>query len=77
MSNPMPGTSYGVVRVTIPASVSNDLGKMQKTLANVVARLGCPQCHSGHRILFQEEVEFLVDESLRVMPAATVGELRA
>jgi len=43
---------------------------MQKTMANVVARLGCPGCHSGHLILFQQEVEFLVDEALKVSPVA-------
>ncbi len=70
MSDPMPGINRGLVRVTIPASVAFDLGKMQKTMANVVARLGCPGCHSGHLILFQQEVEFLVDEALKVSPVA-------
>jgi hypothetical protein len=76
MSEPMPGISRGLVRVTIPASVAFDLGKFQKAVGNVLGRLGCPGCTSGHEILFQQEAQFIVDENLRVTPVAEVGGLR-
>ena len=59
----------GVVRVTIPAEAAFKLDKLQKIVANTVARLGCPQCHSGRDILFQTESELIVNpETLEVRP---------
>ena len=58
MSNPMPGRT---VNIRITADVANDLRKMQQVTANVLGKLGCPQCHSGHILNFQEIYEFIVN----------------
>jgi hypothetical protein len=38
------------VRVSIPASVANDLGAVKKSVHAVLERIGCPACCSGHDI---------------------------
>jgi hypothetical protein len=38
------------VRVSIPASVANDLGSVKKSVHAVLERIGCPACCSGHDI---------------------------
>jgi hypothetical protein len=58
MSDPMPGSA---VTVRVSADVLKDLAKMQKVTANVLARLGCPGCHSGHLLNFQDIREFVVN----------------
>jgi hypothetical protein len=60
----------GVVRVTIPAEAAFNLDKLQKIVAATVARLGCPNCHSGRDILFMAERDFVVNpKTLDVIPA--------
>jgi hypothetical protein len=58
MSNPMPGRT---VTIRISGDVANDLAKMQKVTANVLNVLGCPHCHSGNLLNFQEIYEFVVN----------------
>jgi len=54
------------VRVTVPAKVAFDLGRMQRVTASVLARFGCPQCHSGLDIRFDIATRFQVDDSLNL-----------
>ena len=49
------------INIHLTRDVANDLGKMQKVTANVLGRLGCPQCHSGHILNFLEIREFVVN----------------
>ncbi len=53
--------SFRPVRVNVPFDVLFSLDKMQRVTANVLARLGCPSCHSGYDIRFLLESEFLVN----------------
>lgn len=53
-------TSEGSIRVTIPAEVGYDLKNLQKTIGNVMGRLGCPACCSGFDISFLNS-DFVVD----------------
>lgn len=57
------------VRLTLPASVANDLGRLQETLMEAAARMGHDQCMSGcDRLYLDTEREFIVRE--RLQPAA-------
>lgn len=49
------------VRVVLPASVANDLGKMQRALANLAEQFGCPDCLSGVDCAFEVERSFVID----------------
>jgi len=49
------------INIAVSHDVARNLGKMQKITANVLGRLGCPECHSGHILLFQEIREFVVN----------------
>jgi len=55
------------------ASVTNDLDSFKKGLTAVAERLGCPTCFSGADCTFQQERDFIVDESLKVTPRAELG----
>lgn len=65
-----PTPQPSIVRVAIPAKVAYNLKSMQKVTAEILDRLGCPACHSGHDIRFELIRDFLVDEELRVTPIA-------
>ena len=55
-----------IVRVSIPASVANDLGKFNKVQKDILGRLGCMACCSGWDIRYDLEQRFLVDTKLKV-----------
>lgn len=54
------------VRVTVPARVAFDLGKMHHLTAAVLDRFGCPECHSGLDIRFDIATRFWADENLNL-----------
>ncbi len=60
MSNPMPGRT---ITIHVTSDVANDLKKMQQVTANVLGKLGCAPCHSGHILNFKEISEFVVNPS--------------
>jgi len=57
MSDPMPG----IVNVYVSKEVSFDLPKMNKITADILGRLGCPQCHSGRILHFRTLEDFVVN----------------
>lgn len=58
------------VKVTIPASVAYDFDKISKVTKDVLGKLGCAPCHSGHDIRFIIEDRFQADEKLNVISIA-------
>jgi hypothetical protein len=56
----------GAVRITLPVSVANDLGKLQEGLGVIAAQMGCPQCCSGVDLSFQLEREAILNEKLEL-----------
>jgi hypothetical protein len=56
----------GVVTARLATQVSQDLGKIQETVARIAERLGCGQCHSGFDLAFRQERDFIVDENLNI-----------
>lgn len=40
------------VRVSVPASVAYNFGRMQEVTKEILGRLGCEECHSGYDIRF-------------------------
>ena len=54
------------IRVTVPAKVAYNLRSLQKVQAVVLERLGCPKCHSGFDIRFDQVRSFAADERLRI-----------
>lgn len=56
------------VRINVNAAMLGDLGTMQKITAEVLGRLGCPNCHSGRVLDFHHLDEFTVNpETLEVL----------
>jgi hypothetical protein len=54
------------VRISIPATVAYDVERLQKSIAEIVDRLGCTRCFSGADCTFQLERDFVVNEKLQV-----------
>ncbi len=58
----LPGAALGTqVQVFVPRNVYYNLGAINKAMANVLGRLGCPDCHSGYDIRVKQAVNFAVD----------------
>lgn len=68
--NPGPGTLQGgAVRLTLSAKVANNLGALQKGLAQLAERLGHSGCASGCDILhFGLEREFTISSAVELNP---------
>lgn len=49
------------VRITMPASVAYDMGKLTEVVASLAERFGCKPCFSGASCLFMIEHDFVVD----------------
>lgn len=49
------------IRVIVPREVGNNLEQLQKTLANVMGRLGCARCTSGYDLRLIQECDFVVN----------------
>lgn len=61
------------VRITIPAAVAFDIGKLQKSLVGIAERLGCRSCFSGSDCTFILERNFVIDpETLGVRSVGSV-----
>jgi hypothetical protein len=65
----------GTVRISMPASVANDLDAFKKGITALAEQLGCGSCFSGIDCTFQMERNYVIDEALRVapMPSARRG----
>jgi hypothetical protein len=60
----------GLIRISIPAAVAYDLAAFQKSIANLVERLGCRACFSGADCTFLHERDFVINEKFEVHPSA-------
>jgi len=60
----------GAVRISMAASVANDLDTFKKGVAAFAERLGCPECFSGFDCTFESERDFIIDKKLAVTPTA-------
>ena len=54
----------GSIRITLPVTVANDLGKLQQGLSVLAERLGHAQCCSGVDLSFMLEREAILGEDL-------------
>jgi hypothetical protein len=61
------------IRITAPAGVLTDLDAFQKAQAAVLSQAGCPGCHSGLRLIWQEFSEYEIDVEGRVSPVRGVA----
>lgn len=59
--------------VRMPAAVAYDLGKFQEIQKDILRRIGCGACTSGHDIRWMLEQNFLVDEQLNVHVDSHLG----
>ena len=58
----------GTIRVVIPTDVAYNVGKLTKTIKDLVGVLGCSACCSGYDIAFQTS-HFVADpKTLKVRP---------
>ena len=64
----------GTVRISMPASVANDLNAFKKGVTALAERLGCGSCFSGVDCTFLMERDYVVNESLEVTPVPRVSE---
>ena len=55
-------TANGEIRVTVPASVLNDLEAFQRVQAEILGKSGCLTCTSGYHLIWQAYSEFAVDD---------------
>lgn len=60
----------GPIRISMPAAVAYDLAAFQKSIANLVGRLGCVTCFSGADCTFLHERDFLINEKLETQASA-------
>lgn len=65
----------GTVRISMPASVANDLDAFKKGITALAEQLGCGSCFSGIDCTFQMERDFVINEKLKVtsVPGASKG----
>jgi hypothetical protein len=63
----------GTVRISMPASVANDLNAFKKGITALAERLGCGSCFSGVDCTFQMERNFVIDEALNVAPVPSAS----
>lgn len=56
------------VRISLPASVAYNVDALQKSIAEIVDRLGCTRCFSGADCVFELERDWLVNEKLELTP---------
>lgn len=59
-----------VIRVSIPAAAYYNLDKFQSIQKDILGRLGCPACTSGHDIRFDIHRRFFADEKLGISAVA-------
>lgn len=64
MSDPMPGRP---IRITVPASITHNLEKMQGATKAILTKLGCGTCHSGFDLRFFHEDDFRINEKGEIM----------
>jgi hypothetical protein len=50
------------IRVTAPARLLNNLEEFQKVQASVLSEAGCPGCHSGLRLIWQDFQQYEVSQ---------------
>jgi len=49
----------GLITVSIPDKVNNDIEALTRSIGNVVGKLGCAPCCSGFDILFRREINMM------------------
>jgi hypothetical protein len=54
---------WRLATATLPANVGNNLEQIRGVVADIAGRLGCSGCCSGFDILFQQELDFVVNEA--------------
>ena len=65
----------GTVRVSVPASVAYNFGRMQEVTKEILGRLGCDECHSGYDIRFDVIRDYRVQmagKKLEVLEATPI-----
>jgi hypothetical protein len=63
LKNPLLGKT---VRVSLPASVANDIDAFKKGIGNLMEKLGCGKCFSGADCRFSTIKDWVIDEKLSV-----------
>jgi hypothetical protein len=58
----------GAVRISMSATVANDLATFKKGVAAFAEQVGCPECFSGFDCTFESERDFVIDAELDVTP---------
>src|SRR6516225_10049808 len=54
---------WRTARAILPGKIANNIEQVKSVVASIAGRLGCAGCCSGFDILFQQELEFVVNES--------------
>lgn len=56
------------VRVRVTPDVLYDLNKITDIRNQVLGKLGCAACCSGHDIIFDVERRFVIDKNMKIQP---------
>ncbi len=59
--NPQPIPPVERIRIHLSSDISYDLKKMNKITAAILARVGCPGCHSGRILEFQTIHDYVIN----------------
>jgi hypothetical protein len=62
----LPLSSASSLSAAMPTAVSYNIDQVQKAVAEIAGRLGCPACCSGFDITFRNQLDFLIDKDLGV-----------
>lgn len=66
--NPQPLPPARDIRISVPASVLNDLEAFQRAQASVLAQTGCRACTSGLNLIWESYSHFAVDTGGEARP---------
>lgn len=61
------------VTARITTGVSNNLKLLQRTVATIAGKVGCPQCTSGWDIIFQQELKRVNPVRLKINAEGGIG----
>jgi hypothetical protein len=73
----MQPTTATPVRVSLPASVAADIGKLKSAIGTVLDRLGCPKCCSGHDIHLEIQRDWVLKGVRDIAKASGPMRIRA
>ncbi|KGI78076.1 hypothetical protein [Oleiagrimonas soli] len=74
IKHPLSPQKTNVIRVSVPAEILHNFDKFSKVQKDILGRLGCPACTSGHDIRWDITRNFMVDIKGKVFESSVIGQ---